>query len=187
MITNKEKLKNLEIRISVGGLQEGLRRMEAGIAEKLHQIETTLQRLTKALGLNPKGSSSHTASQTGQAWPNRDDGMELINSTSLPNYEDALTKRSENQMGNPYLMELSTGSIPMSHSPILAMFCIMASPSRNQMMMGSDNVWLFLSVSSSTISSGVHFINLPTPIALLTGQQLGSATSHNNSVGGDSH
>lgn len=89
----------------------------------------------------------------------------------------------ENQMGNTYLIQSSTGSIPASHSPIPATFWTVASPSSSQMMVGSDNMWPFSSMSGSTIPSGVHFMNFPTPIALLPGQQ----TTHNNSVGGDSH
>lgn len=50
MATNKARLRNLEI--SMGGLQDILRHTEAGMFDKLQQIETTIQQLMEALVLN---------------------------------------------------------------------------------------------------------------------------------------
>ncbi|KAJ4711313.1 Transcription factor like [Melia azedarach] len=85
---------------------------------------------------------------------------------------------SQNQMGS-YLVQSSTGSIPASHSPIPATFWMMTNPSNQVMSSTGDPMWTFPSVSNSnmyrgSMSSGVHFVNFPTPMALLPGQQLGS-------------
>lgn len=96
-----------------------------------------------------------------------------------------------NQMGS-YLVQSSTGSIPASHSTIPATFWMMTNPSNNQVMSGAgESMWTFPSVSNSNMyrgsmsSGGVHFVNLPTPMALLPGQQLGSGIG--SSAGTDSH
>ncbi|CBI31976.3 unnamed protein product, partial [Vitis vinifera] len=83
---------------------------------------------------------------------------------------------SHSQMGN-YLLQSGSGSIPSTHSQIPTTFWMVTNPS-NQVMSG-DPVWTFPSVNNSsmyrgTMSSGLHFMNFPTPMALLPGQQLGS-------------
>ncbi|KAH7570120.1 hypothetical protein JRO89_XS05G0047800 [Xanthoceras sorbifolium] len=85
---------------------------------------------------------------------------------------------SQNHQLGSYLLQSSTGSIPASHSPIPATYLMVTNPS-NQVMSGGDSMWTFPSVSNSnmyrgSMSSGVHFVNFPTPMALLSGQQLGS-------------
>ena len=47
MTTNKERIENLEA--GLGGLQEGVHRMEMGMADKLIQLETTINRLSEVL------------------------------------------------------------------------------------------------------------------------------------------
>jgi len=85
---------------------------------------------------------------------------------------------SQHQMGS-YLMQSSTGAIPASHGQIPANFWMLAN-SNNQVMSG-DPIWTFPSVNNSaaalyrgTMSSGLHFMNFPPPVALMPGQQLGS-------------
>lgn len=97
-----------------------------------------------------------------------------------------------NQMGS-YLVQSSTSSIPASHSTIPATFWMMTNPSNNQVMSGAgDPMWTFPSVSNSNMyrgsmsSGGVHFVNFPTPMALLPGQQLGSAIGSSGGMT-DSH
>ncbi|KAK5817864.1 transcription factor TCP14-like [Gossypium arboreum] len=85
---------------------------------------------------------------------------------------------SQHQMGS-YLLQSSTGVIPAAtHGQIPANFW-MVTNSNNQVMSG-DPIWTFPSVNSSalyrgTMSSGLHFMNFPAPMALLPGQQLGSS------------
>ncbi|KAL8123540.1 hypothetical protein AgCh_011494 [Apium graveolens] len=96
------------------------------------------------------------------------------------------TEQDMSQMGT-YLMQSSTGSLPSSHSSVPANFWMVAN-SGNQVMSG-DPVWTFPSVNNSaaalyrgTVSSGLHFMNFPTPVALMPSQQLG-AVNINNSAG----
>ncbi|XP_052179373.1 transcription factor TCP15-like [Diospyros lotus] len=85
---------------------------------------------------------------------------------------------TQHQMGN-YLLQSSTGAMPASHASIPANFWMVAN-STNQVMSG-DPIWTFPnSVTNSglyraaTMSSGLHFMNFPTPVALLPSQQLGT-------------
>ncbi|TXG56482.1 hypothetical protein EZV62_017795 [Acer yangbiense] len=92
--------------------------------------------------------------------------------------QELFSPNHHHQMGN-YLLQSSTGSIPASHSPIPATYLMVTNPNNGQMMSGGDSMWTFPSVSNSnmyrgSMSSGVHFVNFPTPMALLSGQQLGS-------------
>lgn len=77
--------------------------------------------------------------------------------------------QEQHQMGN-YLLQSSTGAMPASQASIPANF-----------WMGSgDPIWTFQNVSNSgglyrgSMSSGLHFMNFPTPMALLPNQQLGT-------------
>ena len=82
-----------------------------------------------------------------------------------------------------------TGTTPSIHAQNPATFWMVANPS-NQVMTG-DPLWTFPSVNNSsmyrgTMSSGLHFMNFPTPMALLPGQaQLGSGIG--GSGGADGH
>lgn len=93
-----------------------------------------------------------------------------------------------NQMGG-YLLQPSTGAIPASHhGQIPANFWMLAN-SNNQVMSG-DPVWTFPSVNNtslyrSTMSSGLHFMNFPAPVALLPSQQLGSNAGGGGNGGGN--
>lgn len=93
-----------------------------------------------------------------------------------------------NQMGS-YLLQSSTGAIPASHhGQIPANFWMLAN-SNNQVMSG-DPVWTFPSVNNtglyrSTMSSGLHFMNFPAPVALLPSQQLGSNAGGGGNGGGN--
>ncbi|GLU12356.1 hypothetical protein SLE2022_290410 [Rubroshorea leprosula] len=86
---------------------------------------------------------------------------------------------SQHQLGS-YLLQSSTGAIPASHGQIPANIWMVAN-SNNQVMSG-DPIWTFPSVNNSALyrgsmSSGLHFMNFPAPMALLPGQQLGSGSS----------
>ncbi|OMP14056.1 Transcription factor, TCP [Corchorus olitorius] len=93
---------------------------------------------------------------------------------------------SQHQMGS-YLLQSSTGAIPASHAAQIPANFWMVTNSNNQVMSG-DPIWTFPSVNNSglyrgTMSSGLHFMNFPAPMALLPGQQLGS-TSGGAAAGG---
>ncbi|XP_039005347.1 transcription factor TCP14-like isoform X2 [Hibiscus syriacus] len=88
---------------------------------------------------------------------------------------------SQHQKGS-YLLQSSTSAIPASHAHVPANFWMLTNPS-NQVMSGGgvDPIWTFPSVNNSglyrgTMSSGLHSMNFPTPMALLPGQQLGSSS-----------
>ncbi|WCJ35952.1 TCP family transcription factor [Euphorbia peplus] len=103
--------------------------------------------------------------------------------------EQDLSSSQQHQMGS-YLLQSSTGSIPATHSQIPANFWMLANPNNQVMGGGGDPIWTFPSVNNSalyrsTTSSGLHFMNFPTPVALLPSQQLGS-TSLSGGNGGNS-
>ncbi|XP_044488849.1 transcription factor TCP15-like [Mangifera indica] len=106
--------------------------------------------------------------------------------TSLDNADTIMGRKrrpaeqelAQNQIGN-YLVQSSTGSIPASHNTIPATFWMVTNPSNQVVSGGGDSTWTFPCVGNSnmyrgSMSSGVHFMNFPTPMALLPGQQLGS-------------
>lgn len=83
----------------------------------------------------------------------------------------------------------SSGNIPASHAQIPANIWMVAN-SNNQMqgVSGEAPLWTFPGVSNSalyrgTMSSGLHFMNFPTPMTLLPGQQLGSSIGGNMNEG----
>ncbi|KAJ8563218.1 hypothetical protein K7X08_031670 [Anisodus acutangulus] len=94
---------------------------------------------------------------------------------------DLQQQQNEQQMGSYLLQSSSSGTMPTSHSTIPANFWMWTN--NNSQVLGGDPVWTFPSVSNSgaaaaalyrsTMSSGLHFMNFPTPMALLPTQQLG--------------
>ncbi|KAI4336007.1 hypothetical protein L6164_014587 [Bauhinia variegata] len=81
---------------------------------------------------------------------------------------------TQHQMGS-YLLQSSAGAIPASHAANIWM----VANSNNQVMSG-DPIWTFPPVNNNALyrgsmSSGLHFMNFPTPMALLPSQQLGSS------------
>ncbi|KAE8707405.1 hypothetical protein F3Y22_tig00110384pilonHSYRG00766 [Hibiscus syriacus] len=91
---------------------------------------------------------------------------------------------SQHQMGS-CLLQSSTAA---SQTQIPANFWMVTNP--NNQIMSGDPIWTFPTVNNSglyrgTISSGLHnFINFPTPMALLSGQQLGSGGTVSGGGGG---
>ncbi|CAL0325785.1 unnamed protein product [Lupinus luteus] len=88
---------------------------------------------------------------------------------------------TQHQMGG-YLLQSSAGAIPASHphTPAniwMAAQAAAAANSNNQVMNHGDPIWTFPQVNNSaalyrgTASSGLHFMNYPTPMTLLPGQQ----------------
>lgn len=56
MASNKERIEVLEA--GLGGLQEGMQRIELAVADKLHQLEDTINKISEAL-LSSEASPSH--------------------------------------------------------------------------------------------------------------------------------
>ncbi|KAK4568245.1 hypothetical protein RGQ29_003864 [Quercus rubra] len=101
--------------------------------------------------------------------------------------QDLSPQSQQHQMGS-YLLQSSAGAIPASHGQIPANFWMVAN-SNNQVMSG-DPIWTFPSVNNSAalyrgnMSSGLHFMNFPAPMALLPSQQLGSGIGSGGGGGG---
>ncbi|XP_050225094.1 transcription factor TCP14 [Mercurialis annua] len=140
--------------------------------------------------LNFQASNFNTVLQAKQELRESNSSLELSTET-----EESLSRKrrseqdlssQQHQMGS-YLLQSSTGALPAaSHSQIPANFWMLANPNNNQVMSG-DPIWTFPSVNNtaalyrSTTSSGLHFMNFPTPVALLPSQQLGGGS---NTIGG---
>ncbi|XP_051133064.1 transcription factor TCP14-like [Andrographis paniculata] len=105
--------------------------------------------------------------------------------------EQEFQPSQHHQIGN-YLLQSTTGAMPASHASIPANFWMVANSNNNQVMAGAgagDPIWTFPSVNLNntttttaaaaaaalyrgSMSSGLHFMNFPTPVALLPSQQL---------------
>ncbi|XVF85947.1 hypothetical protein PTKIN_Ptkin17bG0158500 [Pterospermum kingtungense] len=117
----------------------------------------------------------------------------IIGKKRRPDQQDL----SQNQVGSS-LIQSSTGSIPASHNPVPPTFWTVTNP-RDQVASGSgtgDPMWTFPSTGNystmyrgTTMSSGMHFMNFATPMALLPGQQLGLSGIGDGAAGSvtDSH
>lgn len=62
METSKERIKNLEARLS--RLQNGIQQMEIGTNDKLYQLKETINRMSKALFSNKEGFSHSVNNHT---------------------------------------------------------------------------------------------------------------------------
>ena len=75
MTTNKERIELLEG--GLGGVQEGMQRMEVGITDKIQRLEETIAKLSEAF-LSSRGSPSHNNYQhEGSHRTNRDTGENI--------------------------------------------------------------------------------------------------------------
>ncbi|RVW74045.1 hypothetical protein CK203_056398 [Vitis vinifera] len=75
MTTNKERIELLEEKL--GGVQEGMQRMEVGITDKVQRLEETITKLSEAF-LSSRGSPSHNNyQQEGSHRTNRDTGENI--------------------------------------------------------------------------------------------------------------
>ncbi|CAN4099363.1 unnamed protein product [Withania somnifera] len=102
-------------------------------------------------------------------------------------------QQNEQQMGNYLLQSSSSGTMPTSHSSIPANFWMLTN--NNSQFLGGDPVWTFPSVNNSgaaaaalyrsTMPSGLHFMNFPTPVALLPTQQFGGGSGGGSTLGGE--
>ncbi|KAG8383097.1 hypothetical protein BUALT_Bualt05G0149200 [Buddleja alternifolia] len=111
---------------------------------------------------NANVSFPHQAKQESREAAGQGVDSEASVSRKRPPEEDLQT-----QMGN-YMLQSTAGSIPASQGQIPA----------TKYLMNGESLWSFNPNSSSMHrgspvgSSGLHFMNLPTPMALLPGQQV---------------
>ncbi|KVH98784.1 transcription factor TCP14-like [Cynara cardunculus var. scolymus] len=124
----------------------------------------------------------------------RDNSVELSESPEegmgrkrRPPTEQDLSSLHQQQMGN-YLLQSSSGAMAASHASIPANFWMVANSNQHQAMSG-DPIWTFPNVNNSslyrgTVSSGLHFMNFPTPVALLPSQQAGISGGSSGGGGG---
>ncbi|CAL0307207.1 unnamed protein product [Lupinus luteus] len=120
------------------------------------------------------GQSSSTTLDLSDA-----DTVEGLERKRRPTEQDLSS--TQHQMGS-YLLQSSAGAIPASHAQIPANIWMVAQPttaasSNNQVMSHGDPTWTFPQVNNSaalyrgTVPSGLHFMNYPTHMALMQGQQ----------------
>ncbi|KAI3726895.1 hypothetical protein L1987_66701 [Smallanthus sonchifolius] len=144
------------------------------------------------------GSSTnlHQLLQTKQE--NRDNSVELSETTE----ENIGRKRrvpteselpSQHQQFGSYLLQSGSASMAANHASVPPNFWMVANSNQHQGMSG-DPIWTFPTVNNTalyrgTVSTGLHFMNFPTPVALLPSQQLSAGLGSNgggsgNGVGG---
>ncbi|GMN45650.1 hypothetical protein TIFTF001_014827 [Ficus carica] len=155
--------------------------------------------LFSGIGLSPSSSDNNTASPGAtllnfqspmlQAKQELRDAAAVATSLELSEAaEDCLGGRKRRQpeqqdlnssMGGYLLQSTGAGTVPAGHhhGQIPANFWMLANS--NSQVMSGDPIWTFPSVNNSglyrgTMSSGLHFMNFPTPFALMPSQQLGS-------------
>uniref|UniRef100_A0A7N0TX21 TCP domain-containing protein n=1 Tax=Kalanchoe fedtschenkoi TaxID=63787 RepID=A0A7N0TX21_KALFE len=113
-----------------------------------------------------------------------EDDSHLSRKRRTPEQEMPPSSPPQHQLNNYLLQSTSSGVIPASHGQIPANIWMLANPNNNQI---ENPIWTFPPQVSSnnaaaaaaalyrgTMSSGLHFMNFPTPVALLgSGQHLG--------------
>lgn len=81
----------------------------------------------------------------------------------------------EDLMAGNYMLQSTAGSIPASTQGQTA-FLMVTNPSSNQSTVNGESLWQYgnsnMYRGSSVTNTGLHFMNFPTPVALLPGQQL---------------
>ncbi|XP_071710179.1 transcription factor TCP15-like [Rutidosis leptorrhynchoides] len=125
------------------------------------------------------GTNLHQLLQTKQE--NRDNSVELsdteenmVRKRRDSEIQSQQQQQHQQQMGN-YMLQSTSGSIATTtnHQTIPAPnFWMVANSNQHQ-----DPIWTFPAVNNTalyrgTVSTGLHFMNFPTPVALLPGQQL---------------
>ncbi|KAK6940972.1 Retrotransposon gag domain [Dillenia turbinata] len=103
MSTNKEIIENLEA--GLGELQQGMSRLELGLANKLHHMEETLTRLSEALLSNKEGFNNNNNDRNSHLRHNRAEFKDNVEgelfeeelwarfgSTNCEDFDEALSK-----------------------------------------------------------------------------------------------
>jgi hypothetical protein len=76
MATNKEQIENLKV--GLGGLQDGMSKMKLNIVDRFHQMKGTINNLTEALLSNKKGSNNNNNDRSGCIRHNKEEFVEKI-------------------------------------------------------------------------------------------------------------
>ncbi|XP_076942987.1 transcription factor TCP15-like [Bidens hawaiensis] len=138
-------------------------------------------------------TSLHQLLQTKQE--NRDNSVELSDPEENNGRKRQVPGDSESELPSPhqqplgnYMLQSSSTSIAANHASIPPNFWMVANSSQHQGMSG-DPIWTFPTVNNTalyrgTVSTGLHFMNFPTPVALLPSQQLSAGLGGNNATGG---
>ncbi|XP_061339402.1 transcription factor TCP14-like [Gastrolobium bilobum] len=121
--------------------------------------------------------SNNNLITTGNISENTEEEEEALGRKQRPSEQDLSS--TQNQFGSYLLQSSSSGNIPASNTQIPPNIWMLANSSNQGTVSGDPTVWTFPGVNNSalyrgTMSSGLHFMNFPTPMALLPGQQLGS-------------
>ncbi|KAI3785705.1 hypothetical protein L1987_44829 [Smallanthus sonchifolius] len=139
------------------------------------------------------GSSTnlHQLLQTKQE--NRDNSVELseenIGRKRRVPTESELPSQHQQQLGS-YLLQSGSASMAANHASVPPNFWMVANSSQHQNLSG-DPIWTFPTVNNTalyrgTVSTGLHFMNFPTPVALLPSQQLSAGLGSNGGSGSGS-
>ncbi|KAK9054471.1 hypothetical protein SSX86_025549 [Deinandra increscens subsp. villosa] len=168
----------------------------------LHQNRNLFDNTSSNLLNFGSSTSLHQLLQTKQE--NRDNSVELseteerkrrvpAEAPELPSNHHQHHQQQQ-QLGN-YLLQSTSGSMPANHASLPANFWMVANSNQHQGLMtgGGDPIWTFPTVNNTAgaalyrgpVSTGLHFMNFPTPVALLPSQQLSAGLGANNSVGGN--
>ncbi|XP_071731618.1 transcription factor TCP15-like [Rutidosis leptorrhynchoides] len=133
------------------------------------------------------GTNLHQLLQTKQE--NKDNSVELSDTEQnmVRKRRDAEIQSSQQQQMGNYLLQSTSGSVATTtnHQTIpAANFWMVANSNQHQ-----DPIWTFPAVNNTalyrgTVSSGLHFMNFPTPVALLPGQQLSTGLGGSTGGGG---
>ncbi|CAM8912695.1 hypothetical protein QQ045_031191 [Rhodiola kirilowii] len=116
-----------------------------------------------------------------------EDDSNLSRKRRTPEQEMPPSSSPQHQLNNYLLQSTSSGVIPTGHRETPANIWMVANPNSNQIenpiwtfppQVSSNNAAAAAALYRGTMSSGLHFMNFPTPVALLgSGQHLGSGLS----------
>ncbi|XP_076924374.1 transcription factor TCP15-like [Bidens hawaiensis] len=135
-------------------------------------------------------TSLHQLLQTKQE--NRDTSVELSDPEENNGRKRRVPGDSESELPSPHQQPLGNymlqSSSAANHASIPPNFWMVANSSQHQGMSG-DPIWTFPTFNNTalyrgTVSTGLHFMNFPTPVALLPSQQMSAGLGGNSATGG---
>lgn len=153
-----------------------------GLSSSPENSSSTILNFQSAIQDHP--SLQHTKQETRE-----NPSFDLLETEErLERKRSAEQELSHDQIGS-YLFQSSTGAMPSSQASIPANFWMV--PNSNNHLLSGDPIWTYPQVNNSglyrgNMSSGLHFMNFPTPVALLPSQQLGPSMSTGNGGGAGS-
>ncbi|KAL5724944.1 hypothetical protein ACHQM5_008145 [Ranunculus cassubicifolius] len=169
------------------------------IDESQHRILYASENPPSSMPFNFHSNTLSNILQAKQESNSNDPCLEMMDSseTSLGRKrrheaeQETSAQQQHQQIAGNYLVQSSSSSIPASHNTQLPATFWMVPNHNNQAaaVMSGDPVWTFPSVTNpnmyrGSMSSGLHFMNFPTPMTLMSSQQLGVAGIAGNGGGG---